>query len=253
MVPPIGQQLILFVIGVVTGFINILAGGGSLLTLPILIFFGLPTATANGTNRIAILIQNMAAITGFHQNKVFPWRVSLLATLPALLGAILGARIAVDIPDDTFKQLLAVIMIVVLVIIIVDPMKKIRATPQPLAGRRRIYFLLGFFFIGLYGGFIQAGVGFMVIVVMLLAGFDMVQTNAVKVLVIFLFTIAALGVFIQHGQVSYLYGMGLGAGNAVGGYWASHVAVKKGHGWIRGFVVISVVFFAAKLLYDSLF
>jgi uncharacterized membrane protein YfcA len=245
------QIIILFVIGAVTGFINILAGGGSLLTLPVLIFLGLPAATANGTNRIAILIQNIAAVAEFHRLKVSPWRISLIAALPSIAGAILGAYLAIDIPDALFKQILAGVMIAVLLFIIFDPSRRLRQTPQPLAGWRLICFIAGYFGVGVFGGFIQAGVGFLIISLMLLAGFDLVKTNAVKVLVTLFFTIAALAVFIWHGEVNYLLGIVLGVGSACGGLVATRFAVKKGHEWIRVFVIVMVVVFAAKLFWDS--
>lgn len=245
------QLTILFVVGLLCGFINILAGGGSLLTLPVLIFLGLPAAVANGTNRIAILIQNIAAIAGFKRLNVFSWRVSLLAALPAIFGAILGANLALDISEVAFKRVLAGIMLGVLILILYDPSKRIRAHAGPMTLKRQILFGFGFFLVGVFGGFIQAGVGFLIIVLMLLAGFDLVVTNAVKVLVVFIFTIAALAVFILHDQVNYLFGTALGLGSAFGGWLGTHVAVKKGHEWVRAFVSVVVVLFALQLLVDS--
>jgi len=252
MIPVAAQLGILFGVGLLTGFINILAGGGSLLTLPVLIFLGLPGSVANGTNRVAILIQNVVAITGFQRLHVFPWRLSLLASAPALVGTFIGARLAVDIPDAMFKPILAGIMIGVLIIVLVDPARRFQRTFQAIRGRRFLLFSLGFFLIGLYGGFIQAGVGFLAITLLLLFGLDMVKINAMKVLVIFIFTILALVIFIMHGQVNFLFGIVLGAGNALGGFVATRVAVKKGHNWIRGFVVVMVIIFAAKLVFDSI-
>jgi len=239
------------VIGAFTGFINILAGGGSLLTLPVLIFLGLPTAVANGTNRIGILIQNVAAITGFHQQQVMPWRAGILAAVPAIFGAVIGAQLAVKLPDQVFKRWLAGIMIAVLVLMILDPAKRLRAQRRALNWWRAALFAAGFFLVGVFGGFIQAGVGFLIIILMMLAGFDLVATNAVKVLIVFLFTIAALAVFVLHRQVDYLLGSALGLGNALGGWLATHWAVRKGHEWIRGFVMVTVVLFALQLLFDS--
>jgi uncharacterized protein len=253
MLPLPAQLAILFVAGAIAGFINILAGGGSLLTLPVLIFLGLPAATANGTNRISILIQSLAGVAGFHHLNVFPWRAGLLAAIPALIGAIIGANLAIDISDTLFKQILAGLMIAMLILIVFDPSKRLRENRRPITGMRRVWFALGFFGVGLFGGFIQAGVGFLIITLMLLAGFDLVATNAVKVLVIMIFTIAALAVFILRGEMNYLLGVSLGAGSAVGGWLATRFAVKKGHAWIRVFVLIMVVVFAAKLLIDSLF
>lgn len=253
MLPLPAQLAILFVAGAISGFINILAGGGSLLTLPILIFLGLPAATANGTNRIAILIQSMAGVAGFHQLNVFPWRAGLLAAIPALIGALIGANLAIDISDTLFKQILAGLMIAMLILIIFEPSRRLRENRRPITGVRRVWFALGFFGVGVFGGFIQAGVGFLIISLMLLAGFDLVATNAIKVLVVTIFTIAALIVFILHGEVNYLLGASLGIGSAVGGWLATRFAVKKGHAWIRAFVIVMVVVFSAKLLVDSLF
>lgn len=249
---PLSLQLaLLFLAGFVAGFVNILAAGGSLLTLPVLIFLGLPAATANGTNRIAILIQNLAAIAGFKKLNVFSWRVSVLAALPAIFGAILGANLALDISEVWFKRILGAIMIGVLVLMLYDPSKRLRAHTGPMTLTRKILFAAGFFFVGVFGGFIQAGVGFLIIVLMLLAGFDLVVTNAVKVLVVFIFTLAALAVFMLHGQVNYLFGTVLGLGSALGGWLGTHVAVKKGHDWVRAFVSVVVVLFALQLLVES--
>lgn len=245
------QLTLLFLVGLLCGFINILAGGGSLLTLPVLIFLGLPAAVANGTNRIAILIQNIVAIAGFKRLNVFSWRVSVLAALPAIGGAILGANLAIDVPDQTFKRVLAGIMIGVLILILYDPSKRIRAHAGPITVSKQVFFSLGFFAVGIFGGFIQAGVGFLIIVLMLLAGFDLVVANAVKVLIVFIFTVAALAVFIWHDQVNYLFGAALGIGSACGGWLGTHVAVRKGHEWVRTFVAVTVVLFALQLLVDS--
>ncbi len=245
------QFIVLFCVGAVAGFINILAAGGSLLTLPTLVFLGLPTTVANGTNRIGILIQNLVAIAGFHQHNLFPWRVSVLAALPAIAGAVLGAQLAIDIPDEVFKRVLAGIMIGVLILMIFDPAKRLRAERRPMTWWRGTLFAFGFFGVGLFGGFIQAGVGFLIILLMLLDGFDLVAINAVKVFVVFIFTIAALAVFIWHNQVDYVLGIALGLGNALGGWLATRFAVKKGHNWIRGFVIITVIMFSLQLLIDS--
>lgn len=246
------QLLLLFIVGIVVGFINILAGGGSLLALPVLIFLGLPATVANGTNRIAILIQNIAAITGFHRQKVFPWRLSLLAAIPATLGAVWGANLALDIPEARFKQILVGVMIIVLLLTVADPAKHLRTTSHALTGFRLVILGLGFFGVGVFGGFIQAGVGFLIISVMLVTGFDLVATNAVKVLVTFIFTIAALIIFIAHGQVDYLLGVVLGLGSAIGGWVGTRFSVQKGHHWIRVFIIVMVMVFSIKLLWDSI-
>jgi len=238
----------LVLVGVLAGVLNVLAGGGSLLTLPLLIFFGLPAATANGTNRIAIFCQNIFAIAGFKRQGIFPLRLALLCTPPALIGSYLGANLAITVDEMLFRRLLALVMVGVLIFMIFDPMKRLQRPEMPMTPLRLAVLIVTFFAIGVYGGFVQAGVGFLIITGLLMHGLDLVRINAVKVLVIFAFTVVALGVFVMHGQVDYVLGLALAAGNSLGGWFASHLAVKKGHEWIKRFVIITVLVFALRLL-----
>jgi uncharacterized membrane protein YfcA len=247
--PHLWQYPALAVVGFVSGFLNILAGGGSLLTLPLLIFLGLPATVANATNRVGVLCQNVVAIGTFRRKGVLPMKLALLCTAPSLLGSYLGARLAVDIDERLFQRLLAGIMIGVLVIIVADPAKRLQGKEAHITPLRLAVLLASFFFIGIYGGFVQAGVGFLIIPALLVHGFDLVRTNAVKIFVILAFTVPALAVFIWHGQVDWLLGFILAAGNASGGWVASHVAVRKGHDWIKRVVSATVLVLALKLLF----
>jgi uncharacterized membrane protein YfcA len=246
--PYVWQVPALAMVGILAGFLNVLAGGGSLLTLPLLIFFGLPAATANGTNRIAIFCQNIFAITGFKRQGVFPIGLALICIPPALIGSYFGARLAITVDEMLFRRLLALIMVGVLLFMVFDPMKRLKRSEAPMTPLRLTVLLISFFGIGVYGGFVQAGVGFLIISGLLVHGLDLVRINAVKVLVIFAFTAVALTVFVMHGQVDYVLGFALAAGNSLGGWVASHMAVKKGHEWIKRFVIATVLIFALRLL-----
>jgi len=246
--PYLWQIPALALVGVIAGFLNVLAGGGSLLTLPLLIFFGLPAATANGTNRIAIFCQNIFAISGFKRQGVFPIRLALLCMPPALLGSYLGANLAITVDEMLFRRLLAMIMVGVLLFMVFDPLKRFRTEERAMTPMRTVVLIGSFFGVGVYGGFVQAGVGFLIITALLVHGLDLVRINAVKVLVIFAFTAVALGVFVLHGQVDYVLGLSLAIGNSLGGWIATHYAVKKGHDWIKRFVIVTVLVFALRLL-----
>jgi len=243
------QAVALFVVGALTGALNVLAGGGSLLTLPLLIFFGLPATVANGTNRVGILFQSITAIGGFRRQKMLPVGLALLCTVPAVIGSYLGARLAVDIDEALFQRLLAFIMLGVLAFMLLDPMKKHRVDDVHFTPWRTAILLVSFFFIGIYGGFVQAGVGFLIISGLLAQGLDLVRINAVKVFVTLVFTVVALGVFVSHGQVNWPLGLALAAGNGAGGWLGTHMAIKKGHDWIKKVVALVVFLFALKLLF----
>lgn len=243
------QAAALFAIGAFTGVVNVLAGGGSLLTLPLLIFFGLPATVANGTNRVGILFQSVTAIGGFRRQKMLPVGLALLCTVPAIAGSLLGARLAVDIEDALFERILALIMIGVLAFMVLDPMKRHRMAAVHFTPLRTAVLLFSFFVIGIYGGFVQAGVGFLIITGLLAHGLDLVRINAIKVFVTLVFTVAALAVFVAHGQVDWPMGLALAAGNGAGGWIGTCVAVKKGHDWIKKVVSLTVLVFALKLLF----
>jgi uncharacterized membrane protein YfcA len=250
--------LLLFLAGSVAGTINVLAGGGSFLTLPLLIFLGLPATVANGTNRIAILVQNVGAVWSFNRHGVMDWSWIRSAALPALAGAGLGTWAAIRIDDASFQRVLAALMVVFAVVMLFDPLRnRIRRagedavaeaaeteTPARLSG---MAFSATFFGVGVYGGFVQAGVGFFILALAMLAGFDLVRGNALKVLVVLVFTPLALVLFAMAGKVDWGMGIALAGGNLLGGLIGTHLTVLKGHAWVKRVVVVMIVVFALKL------
>ncbi|MBT3413479.1 MAG: sulfite exporter TauE/SafE family protein [Candidatus Jacksonbacteria bacterium] len=239
---------VIFTAGILAGFINTLAGGGSLLTLPILIFLGLPTAVANGTNRIAIVAQCAFAVAGFKKKGVSNFKLSLLLSTPAIIGAIIGAYFAVDISDVLFRRVLAVIMLLVLGLILWNPRQDSSGSSNSLGRRQLITAMTVFFFIGIYGGFIQVGVGFIIIAALTtITKFNLVVTNSHKVFIAGIYTIFALIVFAFNGKVCWEIGLCLAAGMGLGGWIGSHWAVKKGERWIRVVLTICVIAMVIKL------
>ena len=244
--------LLLFGTGIAAGFLNTVAFGGSLLALPVLIFLGLPTAVANGTNRIAIFCQNFSAIMGFRRKGVSDFSYSILLAIPAVIGAVIGATIAVDIKDAVFNLILAAVMITMLVLTLINPTERLKERIESKNTRSKIIAMVVFFFIGIYGGFIQAGVGLLVITALrLLTGIDLVRTNAIKVFVIFFYTVVALGIFIIKDKVNWYLGPTLAIGNACGAWLGSHWAVEKGDKWIKVVLIVAVLAFAIRLVWMS--
>ncbi len=236
--------LLLFGAGCVAGTLNVLAGGGSFLTLPILIFLGLPATVANGTNRVGILVQNVGAVWGFQRKRVLDWRWGLWAAVPAVFGAVLGTWLALRIGDEAFKKVLAFLMIAVTLWTLWDPLRG-RAVGS--RAPRVAPVAAGFFVVGIYGGFVQAGVGFLVLAATTMGGLDLVRGNAVKVLAILAFTTVSLGIFAATGNVRWVPGAVLAAGTLLGGQLGVHLTVLKGHAWVRGVVTVAVLVFAVKL------
>jgi uncharacterized membrane protein YfcA len=243
------EAIIIIIIGFISGFLNTVAGGGSLIVLPVLIFMGLPPAVANGTNRIAVLAQNITAVFGFRSKGVSAFPYSLWLGISALVGAVIGAKIAIDISGELFNRILAV----VLVLAVLYPMTNHRsssgkAAPERMSLKHQVIGMITFFFIGIYGGFIQAGVGFLIISALAwINRFSLVKTNSAKVFVVMIYTISALLIFMLEGKVDWLFGIVLAIGNVAGSWIASRLSVRKGDNWIRWFIIITVLGLAIKL------
>ncbi|MEO1011580.1 MAG: sulfite exporter TauE/SafE family protein [Bacteroidota bacterium] len=242
------HYLLLIGVGLAVGFINTLAGGGSLISLPVLIFLGLPPSVANGTNRVAILIQNVLATAGFKSKGVSTFPFNLYLGFSALFGSILGAQLAVDIKGETFNRILAIIMIIVVLIILFKPKMKMIEMQERLTGKYLWAGMLAFFFFGIYGGFINAGLGFIIILFLhYVSRMTLVRANATKVVIVFVYTLAALVVFIINDKVNWRVGLILALGNGIGAWVASRFSVKKGDGFIKTFLVVMVVAMSIKL------
>lgn len=241
--------LLLFAVGIFAGALNTLAGGGSLLSLPVLIFMGLPPSVANATNRVAIVLQNIFAVRGFKSKGVSVYPFSLWLGISAFFGSIVGASFAVDINEALFNRILAIVIVGVVVYMGVNPLKNVKKA-ENMGKKATITSIIIFFFVGIYGGFIQAGVGYLMIMALTLVnGFSLVKTNSIKVFVALTYTSVALGIFIYYGIVNWEFGIPLAIGNATGGWLSSRWSVNKGDNWIRYIVMITASAFAIKLFF----
>ncbi len=243
------EILLVIVVGTAAGFLNTVAGGGSLITMPLLIFLGLPSAAANGTNRIALMVQNVVAIANFRSKGYFDWKLGLILAVPAAVGAVAGSKIALSLPDDIFNKVLAVVMLCVLAVTIWNPQKKLKNRKEEPGTKEKIIGAAVFFGVGAYGGFIQAGVGFIIIASLtLLTGYSLVKINSMKVFISAVYMVFSLIVFIVGGKVDWVLGLTLAAGNALGGYLGSSFSVSKGDKWIKIILAVTVVAMALELL-----
>ena len=242
---PLGYPA-LFVVGFVAAIINVIAGGGSFLTLPLLIFLGLPASVANGTNRVGVLAQNISAVFGFHRHNVLPVKWAVSVSIPAMAGAAIGVWAALHVPDHAFRRILSVVMLVVALGTLLHRGTKGEPRSEPQSAWHPTM-VAGFFLTGLYGGFLQAGVGFLALAMTTIAGLDLVRGNAVKVFAVMLLTLLSLAVFAGTGHVNWPAGIALALGNLLGGVVGVKVAVLKGQKWLEAVVTVTIVVFAVLL------
>lgn len=243
--------IVLLIIGAgfLAGFINALAGSGSLITVPLLMFLGLPANVANATNRVMIFLANIVGVTSYRQQNVFKFKDNIWLTLPAVVGAIIGAQIAVNINELVMTRIIGGLMVFLLFTIIYKPQKWLKEIGKNNEKKFNFWQYLIMFFVGLYGGFIQIGVGvFILSGLVLTAGFDIVKANAVKLFIIMIYTAFALGIFIYNGQVNFVAGLLLAAGSTTGSFLATRVAVSWGPKFVRIILMVVVIVAAIKFL-----
>jgi len=241
------KLLLLFGVGSIAGVLNVMAGGGSTITLPILIFLGLEPTLANGTNRLGIIAQTLSAVVSFRQEKYHDFKLSLKLTAFALPGAIAGAVIATRISNELFQKILAYVLIAVTASMLLRKTSKNRTLERQGKQSWWIYpVMLG---IGFYGGFMQVGVGFLFMASLFhLMKLDLIRVNMHKVFIIFVYTIPAFFIFVFSGKVEWKYGLILALGMGLGGWWAAKISVKKGERFIRIVLVAAILLMALKLL-----
>jgi uncharacterized membrane protein YfcA len=235
----------LFGAGIAAGFINTVAGGGSVITIPVLVEV-IGAGVTNGTLRIAILLQNISGVAGYARGKAILWRVVLPLLPPTTLGAVGGAWLATQLSAGDLKKVFSVAVVLVAVSALVKP-KGWDASDEPRL--KQPWASLVFFCVGFYGGFVQAGVGFLFLAALVPGlGLGLVKGNGVKVALIFAYLPFALLLFISADQVHWGAGLLVGAGSMIGAWAASALAVKKGAGWIRWVLVVAAAAAAIRML-----
>lgn len=222
------HALLLVATGLVAGVVNTMAGGGSNLTLPALMVMGLPADVANATNRVGVFLQNLTAAFGFKRHGKMPTADVGWIVLPTVIGGLAGAGAAAFAPPDILKPLLLGTMLVLTVVMLVKP--EVVSPPVgtvPFTVREKPSCWWTLLLAGFYGGFVQAGVGFILITA--IAGtlrYDLIRTNAIKVVCLVAFTGLALLLFIWRDQVLWLPGLILASGTMLGAHLGVRITIN---------------------------
>jgi hypothetical protein len=243
---------ILFLVGLAVGFVNVIAGGGSLISIPVLIFMGFPPHIANATSRVGIFFQNVVAVAVYKNNGFKNDRFTYLLTFSALAGSVWGTLWAVKMNHELFNMILAIVMALVFLLMLLDPRKFHRDAGEQLDRKRQFFSVVIFFFIGIYGGFLQAGTAILMMAVLnLVNNLSLVKINYMKVFVVLIMNILSLLIFHFNGIIDWKYGLIMAAGTAIGGYCGTIFSIKKGELWIRRMVLATILVMTIKLFYDQ--
>ena len=234
--------------GLAAGFINTVAGGGSSITLPVLVLVGLPPNVANGTNRVAILLQSLVGVSTFRNNKVLDmgdgWRLSL----PSALGALAGALVAIRVSDEAMRVVIIALMVGMLLLVIFNPEAWVKRQANDVVAKTGHWQYFLFFLIGFYGGFIQVGVGFLLLAGLVMGrGLDLVRANALKVMIVLVYTVIALLIFWHDNSVHLWMGLLMGAGSMLGAYGGAKFTIRGSARYVRWFLIAMLIVMILKL------
>ena len=241
------KLLLVFFAGLAMGFVNTVSAAGSMISLPALIFMGLPPSVANGSNRVAVIFNSLSSVWGFRSKGLHAGREVWIYSLLCVPGAVLGAIYAVHLPEVWFNRILAVVMLLFLLFSRWNPAAgKQSEDPQSGKAAGRWWFLGT----GFYGGFLQAGSGFLLMAGgMLFARLDLLRTNYYKAIITLVYTLAAFPVFLWSGKISWPAACCLALGASAGGWIGSRWSVAKGEKRIRQLVTLVIVLMSFKLLF----
>ena len=240
---------LLSITGLAAGFINTVAGGGSLLTMPAMIFFGIPPTSANGSLRPAILFQNIIACWKYGQAGLIPWRQIRPMLPPVLVGTALGAGITAQISHENTKLILGAALIISLSFLLL-PNRAITQSHPKKDSWVKLGKPLALLTVGLYGGAIQAGVGYLILGTLnKLFNIPLREANIIKVTLVVLYTPLAIIFFIKEGQIVLWASVTLAISQGLGAWLGATFNLKGSEQWLRGIVVTFIVFSILKLLF----
>ncbi|PNZ71950.1 sulfite exporter TauE/SafE family protein [Mammaliicoccus stepanovicii] len=245
---------IVFLVGIFAGTINIVSAGGSLIVLPILIFFGLPTTVANASNRVAILVQNLLGLYVFYIKGMRNVKLSIILSIPAIIGSFIGVHYAINLPDAVFNRMLGVIMLLVLIVMIIPTRwKDGHNKSEKITTFRKILLVIVFLALGIYGGIVQAAVGFLFILALniLLPKLNYAEVQCMKTLVITIYLSLSTFIFIFQGYVNWPFAISLALGSGIGGFIGGRLTVSLPEKQLKIIMFVIIFFLAIKLLIDN--
>lgn len=246
------QYVFIALAGVLTGIINTLAGSGSLVTLPIFILLcGLPANVANGTNRIGAFMQSIVGVYAYKKTGQTNFKGSTWPIVAAVAGAIVGVLLATKMDKEMMYRAIGVLMAFMLVVMMVNPKRWLTETNVDQGRNRSPLVLIIFFVIGIYGGFIQAGVGIFLLAGLVLATrYSLVAANGVKLLIVLLFNIPTLIIFFYYNQVHVGWGLFMAVAQSIGAWIGVHYVARlpNANVWIHRLLIVIVSISAVKFL-----
>jgi uncharacterized membrane protein YfcA len=243
-----GTLFVVFAVGVAAGTVGVMVGGGSLLSIPLLIFLGLPPQVAIATDRFAGLGAGATALYRFWRAERIVWRFVPVLALASLLGSLLGASALVGAQPDSLRLVVGVLLVALVPMLFVR--RDFGVVPRQMSRRRMTLGLALYLGVQVLAGFFGGGTGVLVFAILMsFLGVTITQVAATQTIPFLVLTLSSLLLFAASGIVDYRAGLVLLAGTAVGGYLGANLAIRSGDRWVRRLFALVVLASAARLLF----
>lgn len=241
--------IILIISGIMVGFINTLAGGGTVISISLFMFLGLPPVVANGTNRIPIIFQTITAVILYQKKKLIDWGKGIRLSIPIILGNITGAFLAGSLPNKIFSYIFAGIVVLFGVSMFFNPSKWLKENKALQVKPVTIIQYVTYYFLGIYAGFVHVGIGYFYLgMLVLVSGYDIVKANVLKIVFVMCSVPFSLMVFAAQGHVDWGAGLVHSIGNIIGASIGVNFAIKKGGNFVRYIILALVLLVVLQLL-----
>jgi len=239
----------LFIISIFTGMYGTLIGGGALVMIPLLMFFGLSPQTAIGTSKFRSIVATSVGTYNFAKHKLIDYKVGLMMVASLVCGTAIGSSIVISLDEQIVKKSIAVFTLIVLVVILFRKDIGMKEKKVKITTKSWIIASILLFFIGIYAGFFGGGYGaIMSYILLFIFGKTFLQSAGTRKIPGIASDIVAFAIFAINGFFHVTYGLTILVGSSIGAFIGSHYALKIGNGWIkRGFIVV-VFIMAVKLL-----
>ena len=243
---------ILFVVAILAGFVDSIAGGGGIITVPALLAVGFPPHLALGTNKLQACFGSLTATLNYRRGNLLRFRELVFGISFTALGACVGTTTVQFMSADTLKHMIPVLLVIIFVYVLCNP--KLGATHKPHRMVPWLFYLVFGCALGFYDGFFGPGTGsFWTIALVLWLGFDMKKATAQTKALNFTSNIVALAIFLVGGHVAVFTGLTMGVGQILGAYAGSHLVLKRGTRFVRVFFLCVVAITITKLLWTTYF
>ena len=253
------QSAVMMLAGCIAGFMNSIAGGGTLVTFPALIFVGLSSIVANATSTVALLPAAIASAAGYRRNLTSVSRWLKIFAPVSLIGGLIGGILLVQTPSKIFDGLVPFLILFATVLFMAHSSfsrffgsRAATAHRAPPSRNWLVGAAVFQFAVAVYGGYFGAGIGILMLASLGMLGFeDVHHMNTLKVLMGFLINVVAAVYFIASGLIRWEYAGIMAVGTIVGGYAGAHIALRIPQSRVRGMITTIGLLISAVMFYKQ--